>query len=407
VAQTRPIENFNGVNLCAWGSEYPAWPRSSWPVPLMRELVSRYGSHPLVNEYRLSISPVTEAEYRTFYTKLTNGLERKARICIDILRREPWNLSLIVFPEVHWAMHLLWQTYDATHPGHDPDIELPFDNIFLDLYRRLDAWIDRFTQEVPQASVIVFSGSGLGPNYSGWHLLPEILERIGMGPDASDRRAGRLSSLLPMRKWGASKIRKLEDTLSVQLIERLKKTIPAPIWDRATRRLLFAGNQWADSRAFCLPNDYSGAIRINLQGREPAGKVSPGAEYDRVCEEISAELKALVNTDTGKPAVAKVIRPADLYPADALGDFPDLIAIWSNDAAITSLRSDRIGIVSRDFPERRSGAHRDDCFMLSNVLLNTKRNPASTPSILDIAPTIYDLLSAEPPSFFDGESLVG
>jgi hypothetical protein len=63
--------------------------------------------------------------------------------------------------------------------------------------------------------------------------------------------------------------------------------------------------------------------------------------------------------------------------------------------------------VSRDFPERRSGAHRDDCFMLSNVLLNTKRNPESTPSILDIAPTIYDLLSAEPPSFFDGESLVG
>jgi hypothetical protein len=49
IAQSCPIENFNGINLCAWGSEYPAWTRSSWPEPLMRELVARHGSHPLVN----------------------------------------------------------------------------------------------------------------------------------------------------------------------------------------------------------------------------------------------------------------------------------------------------------------------------------------------------------------------
>ena len=286
IAQTRPIDNFNGVNVCAWGSEYPAWPRSSWPKPLINELVTKYGEHPLVNQYRLSIKPETEEEYAAFYSKLTTGLERKGNICLDILNRERWDLSVIVFPEVHWAMHLLWQTYDPEHPAHDPKIKLPFENIFLDLYQKIDEWVRRFQELSPDASVIVFSGSGLGPNYAGWHLLPEVLEKIGMAANGSGKSSTRNAALLPMRRWGSYKIRKVEDTLSVNVIESLKKVVPAAIWDKATRRLLYAGSRWDESKAFCLPNDYSGAIRVNLQGREPNGLVAPGDEFARVCAEI-------------------------------------------------------------------------------------------------------------------------
>jgi predicted AlkP superfamily phosphohydrolase/phosphomutase len=406
IAQTRPIDDFNGVNLCGWGSEYPAWPRSSWPTPLMRELVARYGSHPLVNEYRLSISPETEEEYEEFYYKLTIGMERKGRICLDVLGRERWDLALIVFPEVHWAMHLLWQTYDPDHPAYNPDVRLPFDNIFLDLYRKLDAWIARFIERMPDATVLVFSGSGLGPNYSGWHMLPEALDRIGMGPSRKTGSLSTPSAFLPMRRWGASKIRKVEDTLSLPVIEFLKKTLPASVWDTITRRLLYAGSRWAESKAFALPNDYSGAIRINLKGREPHGIVSPGAEYAEVCDTITDELKRLTNCNTGTPIVADVIRLKELYPHEELGDFPDLIVIWSNHAPITSVSSSNVGVISRDFPERRSGAHRNDCFLISNRSLTTRQPGTTVASILDLAPTIFELLSVEPSRHFDGKALL-
>jgi predicted AlkP superfamily phosphohydrolase/phosphomutase len=406
IAQTRPIEGFNGINLCAWGSEYPAWPRSSWPRPLMGELVSRYGSHPLVNSYRLSIRPETEDEYRTFYRELTTGLQRKGDICLDVLGREPWNLALVIFPEVHWAMHLLWQTYDKEHPDYDPAIRLPFDNVFLDLYRKLDAWIGRFIERMPDADVLVFSGSGLGPNYSGWHLLPEVLDKIGVGPPQAVKSRNRASAMLPMQRWGASKIRKVEDTLSLNVIEFLKKYVPAPLWDKATRRLLHAGSHWQQSRAFAIPNDYSGAIRINLKGREPHGLVAPGAEYESLCSEIATELQQLINTDTGKPAVRQVLRLSELYPDERLGDFPDLIVTWANDAPIASVHSPTVGLISRAFPERRSGAHRNDCFLLSSQKLKAGMSEDTAPSLLDIAPTIFDLLDAQPARHFDGRTLL-
>jgi len=119
---------------------------------------------------------------------------------------------------------------------------------------------------------------------------------------------------------------------------------------------------------------------------------------------LTRELHALINCDTGKPAVARVIRLDREYPGAALGDFPDLIVVWTNDAPIISLQSPRIGVVSGDFPERRSGAHRNDCFVLSNEKLQAPAESGRV-SLIDIPPTIFNLLSQDIPSYFDGRPL--
>ena len=194
--------------------------------------------------------------------------------------------------------------------------------------------------------------------------------------------------------------------MSISVIEFLKNMLPAHVWDKLTRRILYAGNRWAESRAFCLPNDYSGAIRINLEGREPNGIVSPGEEYRTLCEEISGELKALINCDTGRPAVSDVLNLSELYPNEPLGDFPDLIVIWANDIPITSLKSPRVGTISGKVPERRSGAHRNDCFLISNESMKPLAPSTPKPHITDIAPTVFELLSVRQPSYFDGQPLL-
>jgi predicted AlkP superfamily phosphohydrolase/phosphomutase len=43
----------------------------------------------------------------------------------------------------------------------------------------------------------------------------------------------------------------------------------------------------------------TGAIRINLRGREPEGVVEPGAEYEAFRREIADALTVLENPETG------------------------------------------------------------------------------------------------------------
>ncbi len=44
---------------------------------------------------------------------------------------------------------------------------------------------------------------------------------------------------------------------------------------------------WARSRAFAEPDLSTAFIRLNVRGREPAGIVEPGEEYEQLLAEIT------------------------------------------------------------------------------------------------------------------------
>jgi len=418
IPQTVPMKGFNGVQVVGWGAEYPAWEKSSWPPSLIKEILSRFGRHPLADEYRLSIKPSSSREYKEISKKLLAGAEKKAQITKYLLEQGPWDLFLTVFPETHWANHLLWHSLDNTHPDYDPSMMNEFEDIFLRLFTLIDAWLSKFIEVMPESTVMVFSLSGMGPNYSGWHLLQDVLEKFGMTQPArispsNYRDSKGVSNLakgwnwaLPMKKWGSYKIRKVEDIVSLSAIQVGKRVVPARIWDKWTRRLLFTGNNWNESRAFCIPNDYSGAIRINLKGREPNGLVEPGKEYDDLCEELIQKLGPLVNPDTGRAAVSCVVRVDKLYKGENLFDLPDLIVCWASDAPIRALYSPDIGTVCGNNPERRTGAHRPHGFFLASGQNIQTGKRFSEGSIMDIAPTILYLLGEPIPTDMDGKVLL-
>ena len=120
------------------------------------------------------------------------------------------------------------------------------------------------------------------------------------------------------------------------------------------RRLLYAGTGAASSRAFCLPNDFPGAVRANLIGREPADRVAPGDELTALLDLIETAMRELVVPDTGRPAVTDVLRLTQ--PSSGL---PDLVVSWSDDL-VEAVRSHRLGEIRLTSPEQRSGAHRNE-----------------------------------------------
>jgi predicted AlkP superfamily phosphohydrolase/phosphomutase len=122
---------------------------------------------------------------------------------------------------------------------------------------------------------------------------------------------------------------------------------------------------WTRTQVFQLPTDRNSYLRINLRGREPGGIVAPGAGYEQLLALIEREFRALVNVETGQPAVEEVFRVHELYPGPRVEDLPDLAILWSSAAPINIVESPRLGRLALRAVEDRSGNHRAEGFLLA------------------------------------------
>jgi predicted AlkP superfamily phosphohydrolase/phosphomutase len=347
----------------------------------------------------VAAAPAGDAECRQLCHDLRAGAAAKAELSRWVFARGRFDLFLTVFSETHWAMHVLWHLIDPTHPRHDPQLAARYAGVLREIVTGIDGLIGELAAARPEGTMLVFSLSGMGPSYGGAHLLPEILTRLGLGPApgaAPHRRPAQ-------RAWGRRVVAGVRRALPIVVLNRMKRLAPPALWDRATRRILYAGAGWERSRAFCLPNDTPGAIRINLSGREPAGLVAAGAEYEALLALIEAELRELVLVDGGQPAVRDV-RRVPLTAATESG-LPDLIVSWNEDHPVEAVRSTRLGEIREPSPELRTGAHRNEGVLVAAGPQIAARGETTGGGIVDLAPTIAALLGAEPPPGLDGKVL--
>src|SRR5262245_63852100 len=101
--------------------------------------------------------------------------------------------------------------------------------------------------------------------------------------------------------------------------------------------------RWKTMRAFSVATNYmTGAIRINVKGRDPNGVVQPGVEYNALCEQLSEVFLGLDNPATGRNAVQWVARASDFYQGPHLDQFPDLFIEWDHSAEISDRKSTRL-----------------------------------------------------------------
>lgn len=408
---TYPLEELNGIHIVAWGSFAQDFITSSIPSDLVNYVFERFGTHPLSGWYERR--PETVAEYEDFFSKLISGVEKRGLVAEYLLGKERWDFFFMVFSETHWSGHLLWHLADDQHPFFNRDLPEEIRSYLKELYIGIDAVIARIVKKIPNATVIVFSPEGMGSNFTGNHLLREIIERLGYGAiSRDDDRSGGLSrlirqtmDLLPSRRWGSEAIRKFEEFIPLSMIEFARKTVPQEIWDNLTRRVLYLGNNWKSSKAFVIPGEFAGAIRINLKGREPNGMVEPGAEYDDLCNDLTEKLNCLINVETGRKAVKEVLRVDQLFKTDFIGHFPDLVVKWTGDYPVRELFSPDIGSISGDSQEVRSGAHRPDGFLIANGRGIRKGKIVEGADIKDIAPTVFSLMGNPVPEVFGGKIL--
>lgn len=388
------------VHVVGYGEEGLSGVAGSHPRGLFRYLNRTFGPHPLHGWYHRSLRDVDDL--RQIRDCLFEGIWRRERAINYLLGRYPWDFALVSFSESHFAGHYFWHLTDPGHPHYNPAITAEVGDTVRETYELLDRAVGRIVREHPDAYICVFSTTGMGPNYSGRYVMPEILRRLGYaGERALPSQASHALSILPTQRWGYDAVTRMEERFGVPLITAIKRLVPMRAWDWGSRRLTYAGNDWEKWRAFCLPGDFAGTVRINLIGREPKGRV-PRGEFIPMCRKIAASLTKLLNGDTGKPAVDEVIFTPELAGGSVDYDFPDLIVRWKRDAPIRSLISDEIGTVPITIDDKHTGFHTaDTLFIISGPGIGEGRE-LTDGRLVDVGPTLVNLLGGSCPDTLDG-----
>ena len=169
---------------------------------------------------------------------------------------------------------------------------------------------------------------------------------------------------------------------------------------------LQADVDWARTKAYALGLS---KIYINLAGREGQGGVNRGREYEELCQAIARDLLDLRDPASGEPVVRRVYRGNRLYSGAHLGGSGDLV-LGFHQGYRTSQRT-ALGRLSRHVvvPNRQKWSA-DHCSidppLVPGILCASRPLDYDDPSILDLAPTLLELLGVPIPPEMDGRSLL-
>ena len=353
------------------------------PRELVHELQDRFGRLLLDHSF-----PV-DANGRLDLGLVRRACEQKVAIVDWLAERYEPELLFVVFMAADHVHHLAWPDWEER--GRESSV--------AEAYRILDA------------------------------SLGELLKRAGEGTNVlvvSDHGGGSLQGVVNLNAWlaeqgylaytengasnggGARRLFELRRKLPKEWRYSLKQRLP---WLREHAYRLQAPTvvDWGRTRAFAY--GIFGNVVLNVAGRERAGIVEPGEEYERLRDELRERLLDLRSPDD-EPIVAAVHRREDLYAGPELDKIPDLVVefrdyAWLGKGNLTERKAtfeDAISI--RAHPDQRyAGGHRQDgIFVLAGPAARSGAELAGA-GIADVAPTVMYLLGEAVPASFEGRLL--
>ncbi len=392
---TYAAEPFNGVEISGWASHDGLVPPCAYPTDVMRWVREEVGASPRTDEEHVAL-PVRRAF--GIRDEQIRAVHMVSKLAVRLMGKEHWDLLLAAFSATHRCGHQLW---DQTGLAEQPDSadESAFRDALREVYIACDVALGRIVSAAGDSQIIAFSLHGMGVETTRIDILPEMLRRIITGE----------SSPLPSRK---GLLRHVRGWIPNRWRHAVKHRLPVAIQDRLTAFWRLGGTKWSRTRAFCQVADLQGYIRINLKGREGAGVVQPGAEFEELCSCITDGLLTFRDADTGEPVVREVVRSDRLFPpGPRRAELPDLLVGWAPSpvAGQRAIVSPQFGQIDLPTPGRnptgRSGNHRPHGFFIGVGEGFEAGANIEDGHILDLAPTVYAMLNLPCPGTMRGRDL--
>jgi predicted AlkP superfamily phosphohydrolase/phosphomutase len=347
VPQTYPVTPVNGWMVADFlapdsNADY------TYPKALKAEIEAAVGQYIIdVKDFRTEKKDWLLEQVHAF-------MHNRFDVARHLMTTKPWDFFIMVEMGVDRLHHGFWKFCDPMHPKYEPGN--PYQNAIRDYYTVLDRRIGELLALAgPETAVMVVSDHGAKAMLGGVCINQWLINE----------------GFLCVR-----------DTLS------------------GRKRIEDCSIDWPQTRVWAS-GGYYGRVFFNVAGREPQGVV-PLNEYEAFRSEMIARIESMPGPD-GKPLGNKALRPEDLYRT-VNGIAPDLsvyfgglgwrsvgavgfdsIYTFENDTGPDDANHDFHGIFIMDDRTGRSGVEMMDL------------------KIVDIAPTILDLLGVDVPEDMQGK----
>jgi predicted AlkP superfamily phosphohydrolase/phosphomutase len=271
------------------------------------------------------------------------ALDARIRTLFYLFEHEKWDYLHVHIMETDRLHHFLWQQMEQGDPTYAP--------AFYDFYGRIDEMLGELAARLDDNTTLMWMAD---------HGFCTIRKEVYVNHWLMEKGWLKLRNVPPDRKEGLNEID-------------------------------------PDSVAYSLD---PGRVVIRVQGREKEGRVSPGAEYESIRDGIAAAALELRDPDSNLPIFQAAFRREELYHGPYLEQAADLIlAPYDGFDPKGALYKESLTYKG----EELVGMHTYDDAMLYVGGRDIEQHRFS---VLNVMPTILDLMEVHPSPDLDGESLL-
>jgi predicted AlkP superfamily phosphohydrolase/phosphomutase len=277
------------------------------------------------------------------------------KLIMHLMASKPWDFFMHVDMGVDRIHHGFWKYFDPHHPLYEPGN--PYERAVLDYYIHLDGQIgERLACLDDDTAVLVVSDHG-GQAMEGGICFNEWLKQEGY-------------LVLEHQPEGIVPLEKCEVD-----------------WGRTVA--------WGSG-------GYYARLFLNVKGREPEGIIDP-ADYESVRDLLAAKIAAITDPE-GKPIGSVAHKPQEVY-REINNIAPDLIVYFGDLRwrSVGSLGLNRVHTFENDTGPDDAN-HAQEGLYIYHGPRNQSTGPGPRRHLMDVAPTILDLLDVPVPLDMQGQS---
>ena len=319
--------DINGVHVINWLTHFKTVEGfATAPADLADRLAQRFGLDPVPHCNAIDHTPEGLAR---FTESMLKRVAWRTQFGLELIASGRFDLVALGYGESHCVGHQCYHQHLADRFSTDDPV--------LRVYRAIDRAVGEVVKACPDDCVVVLLAShGIGPHFDGSHLADRML-----------RKADRVLNVARPVPLGRCLLDLVEANRLRKLLGPMSRLLP-PELPRS-----------AHYRAFVVPNnEVALGVRVNLEGREPAGLVALD-EYDAYLDALQGILMQARRPDDGSPAFVEALRTSRLYGTDPLrSGLPDLMLTWDRSKPFAGLEIPGVARFMAESRSVRTGDHR-------------------------------------------------